>query len=90
MEICTIVLSFLLKINGLQQFCGYRGYIMEKVFKCHLMHKEPLLLEDNRMVTRVCFIDGFGSRSSCKFILDTGAIISLMAKSTAEEFGCKS
>jgi len=59
---------------------------MSKSFLCHPLSNTRLILTDNRLTAAARFLDGRGEPASYEFILDTGAVISTMSKSTANTF----
>lgn len=59
---------------------------MEKIFKCHPLSSAKMTLKNNRMAADAKLFGGCGMPHKHAFILDTGAMISTMSKSTAIDF----
>jgi hypothetical protein len=59
---------------------------MEKIFKCHPLSSIELGLTSNRLTAVAKLMTGHGYSNKHAFILDTGATISTMSKSTATDF----
>ena len=59
---------------------------MEKIFKCHPLSSTDMRLKSNRMSVAAKLLSGYDKPVEHFFILDTGAIISTMSKSTAVDF----
>ena len=61
---------------------------MDKKFLCKPWNNTKLILNNNRMSAIAYFEDGKGKPAERAFVLDTGAIISVMSRNAAEhEFG---
>ena len=56
-----------------------------KTFKCMPFHSTPLLMKCNRMGAKAKITNGSNLPESVEFLLDTGAIISIMSQTTAED-----
>lgn len=58
---------------------------MDKTFFCKPWNNTKLLLNNNRLSAAAHFEDGRGKITEHNFILDTGAIISVMSRRSAED-----
>jgi len=60
---------------------------MNKTFECPLWSYTALFLWENRQAAYAQFLNGNSEPARHSFLLDTGAIISTMARETAEYYG---